>query len=116
MGKSFKIKRSDEPPVEFNIELEQTDGTSVTETFHARPRIPGSLMLDLVASGNLESSYQAAALRQFFERAIVADDRERFIKTLDTAEPAIELPELSNIANWMIEQYGDRPTLSAVPS
>jgi hypothetical protein len=116
MSKTFKVKKSDREPIEFNIEFERDDDETVTEKFRAVPVIPGSTVLDLVASGSLESAYQAAALRGFYSRALVDEDRERFFKTLDESDPAIDLTQLSEIANWLVAEYGERPTSSAEPS
>lgn len=111
--KTFTVKRSSKQSIPFNIELEQEDGPSKTVTFHLKPKVPGTLVLDLVASGSLEPAWQAAALRQFLTEALVEDERDDFFKTLETSTPPIDLTDLTSMTSWFVEQYGENPTQSA---
>jgi hypothetical protein len=114
--KTFTIKKSEKPPIPFNLDIEQEDGTTKTVTFRLKPKVPGSLILDLVASGSLGAEWQAAALRKFFSEALTADDREDFFATIDDADHPIDLKDLTSMSQWFVEQYGENPTPPAAQS
>lgn len=114
MTKSFRIKNSDKQPIEFNLDFELPDSDEVkTETFRVRPRVPGSVLLDVVAAGTLDSSYQAAAIRKFFHVALLDEDRERFFKTIEESDPPVEMTDLSDIINYLMGEYGQKSPTGA---
>jgi hypothetical protein len=87
-----------------------------TETFRCHPRIPGALLLDIASAGTIGESYQAASMRRFFDYAIVSDDLERWNKTLEEADPPIELEMLSDIMAYLMGQYTENPTSESASS
>lgn len=113
--KTFRISRSKKQPIPFHVELELEDGTFDTVVFHAKPKVAGSLILDLVASASLGPEWQAAAIRKFFTEAVVPDEVDKFFETLDHSDPPIDMLDMSSISNYLVEQYGERPTQSATP-
>ena len=113
--KTFRIARSTKKPIPFDVELEQEDGTIDTKTFHAKPKVAGTAILDLVASGSLGPEWQAAAIRKFFTEAVVKEELEDFFETLDHSDPPIDMLDMGSITNYLVEQYGERPTQSATP-
>lgn len=113
--KTFRIARSKKEPIPFDVELEQEDGEYETRTFHAKPKIAGSVILDLVASGSLGAEWQAAAIRKFFTESVVPEELDKFFDTLDHSDPPIDMLDMSSITNYLVEQYGERPTQSATP-
>lgn len=116
--KVFRIPRSERVPIEFHLVYERTvpgeDGAEptteeVVEKFHARPVIPGTMLLD-VAAGD---EGQAKAIRDFLYKAIVKEDRERWIKALNDEDNVVDPAVLALITDWLMEQYGENPTESA---
>ena len=110
-SKTFRVSRSTQSPHPFFLELEQEGGEfKKVGPFHAKPKVPGTLILDLVASGSLGAEWQAAALRKFFDQAIVDGDKDEFFKVLDESEPEVDFEQLSEISKWLVELYGENPT------
>lgn len=116
--REFRINRRGKKrlPIPFTLVIETTNESGepeeIVEQFHARPYVPGAVILDVAASFTRDGSWQAAAIQRLLDVALPDDEKERWAKTL--AHPdAPDLPELGDIADYLCEQYGERPTQSA---
>jgi hypothetical protein len=83
------------------------------EQFRLAAKIPAIVVLRLaaVSDGKVSPSKQMAALDLFLERAIHADDRERFEEMLLDAEPPIDFDELNTVVETVTEVISARPTV-----
>lgn len=101
--KSFNgaIKISDFEPLEFDL---------ANDTFKCNPAVPGSVLLKFARESSAEDSNAEDALYNFFKRALPEDEYARFRETIDSTEVIIPVEEIADIASWLLEQYGERPT------
>lgn len=125
---SFRVKRKTDRPeivipdiiVEHGPDVD-VDGVDCTHTphhedtweqtykFRAKGYLPGDVMLEVGASFAGGGGEQAKAIKGLFDVAIVDDDKAEWTAFLrDTDAPDIK--ELGEVADWLLEQYGDRPT------
>lgn len=129
---NFRVKRkSHRPPIEFPVTIETYEGVpvnpdepdgdkhsvevEVVEKFHAKGTCPGDILLSVAASMTREGGWQAAAIKDLFDYAVVDEDRERWVAFLRHPD-APDISELGDIADWLLEQYGDRPTTQSSES
>jgi hypothetical protein len=81
------------------------------EEFECIPEIPGKTILDLVAkSGGEDAGESAAVVTGFFDTVLTPESNARF--NVLAADPVriVSMETLSNIIEWLVEQYTDRPT------
>lgn len=129
--KRFKIKGTKKLPKQFELEFEvlgpepvvgpdhpvglglpeRTTETKV-EAFNARAECPGIMLLDVAAAMAGDGGEQSKGIRDFLTDVIVAGERQRWRAILDSETNVIDRDDLADIANWLLEQYGeeDRPT------
>jgi hypothetical protein len=89
------------------------------EEFTCRPEIPGKTVLNLVAKSSSEDPGETAtAITGFFKTVLVAESYERFDILSEDPDRLVSMETLSNIIEWLVEQYTDRPTQrpEALPS
>lgn len=130
--KRFKIKGVTALPKEFELEFEvkvpaeplpadalpgtpEPEPTTTTqiETFHGRPEMPGYALLSVAAAMAEEGGEQAKAIRNFLTDAIVSSERDKWRSLLNDEDKVVDSDDLAEITNWLLEQYGDRPTETA---
>lgn len=90
------------------------------QVFRCHGRIASGVLLSLgevVSGGDPEAgegvdvAEMVKALRNFFDAAIIAEDRDKWHALLDDPEIAVPFQTLSDIAGWLAGEYaGDRPT------
>ena len=92
------------------IELE-VNGT----IFHCETAIPGMVLLDFVATVDLDNPAAAgSAIQGFFKTVIVDADYEAFEKYVRDPANDVDMETLSEMAGWLAEQYmGELPTVPA---
>lgn len=138
--KVFRIPKADRPPVEFDLVFQVREQVKVntgsdadpvwemqdavpdswveeTRTFHARPNLPSGIGLDLAPAKNGDEEAAArmvAAVRHLFSIAIV--EKDEFFDVLDSDRTVVEMPELVEIAGWIVEESSNRPTNGPSPS
>jgi hypothetical protein len=138
--KVFRIPKADRPPVDFDLvfQVRKQEKTNVgtetepvwevrnvdpveweeeTRTFHARLNLPSGIGLDLAPArtGDEEAAArQVAAVRQLLSLAIV--EKDEFFDVLDSERTIVEMPELVEIAGWIVEESTNRPTSGPSPS
>ena len=128
--KRFKIKGITSLPKEFELEFTvvvpavplteeqitaglaapESTTSSQVETFHARAEMPGITLLNVAAAMSGEGGEQAKAIRDFLTDAIVATERDKWKVLLNDEDKVVNSDDLADITNWLLEQYGDRPT------
>lgn len=108
---SFTIRDKVYPFSEEFPDPEDEDITVRRYWFRARPKVPGIIMLDLAGSGVHENgSYQAAALREFLDKAIDKRDRKRFEAMLTDEDNPVDIEDLGPVIDYLTAAYADRPT------
>jgi hypothetical protein len=81
------------------------------EEFECIPEIPGKTILDLVAkSGGEDPSQSAEAVTGFFKTVLTPESNVRFDVLATDPERIVTMDTLSNVIEWLVEQYTDRPT------
>lgn len=82
------------------------------EDFTCRPEIPGKLMLDLVAQSSDDDNPAAAAaiVPKFFGSVLLPESFERFNALCDDPERVVTMQTLTDIVEWLVETYSERPT------
>lgn len=103
--KQFTVPSAEEQ-VEFDLE---------GKTFRCRPRVSAGILMRFadVAGGpedEVDSRAMVRVLREFFVNAIVREDFDEFWGLIEDPDIAIPVETLSEIANWLAEQYTERPT------
>lgn len=113
MPKQFKSKRSNLPPLEFEIEYERLlngEWTEQTDKFMANGMVPGGVMLELAAAMEKPVGVQSEELIGLLNAAIVREDRIRFMQLIKDPDATIAIETLGEILEWLAEEYGNRPT------
>lgn len=84
------------------------------ESFEAYPQLQGIVILEYVAaiaeSDESNGAEAAVMILDFFEKALVPESYERFLKLTHDPDTIVEADELTEIVSWLMEQYTDRPT------
>lgn len=101
--KNFGGSSSEETePVEFDL---------YEETFHCRPELQGSTLLTYSKRFSSENAGEVnAAFLDFFQSALKAESYERFKNLIESEDKIVKIEKLGEIAEWLIEEYTDRPT------
>lgn len=111
-SKRFKTQ-SAEGADEVFFELENTDGS--TERFDCYPALPGAVLLDLMtpaaaASEDRAGILMAVSVLEFFPKVMPPQEFERLSPRLRDMQNVIGMTQMSEIMEWLIEVYSDRPT------
>ena len=53
---------------------------------------------------------------KFFDAAIVEDDHDQFNEMTENPDTVVPMETLSEIMDWLVEQYAGRPTQPSTPS
>ena len=86
------------------------------ETFRCRPALQGRVLIKFIAESTDEDpSAGARALLKFFKEVIVTSDYERFENLTEGESTIVPMEVLSEIMEWMVEQYTARPTQQQPP-
>lgn len=100
--KNFGSPTVDVEPLEFEL---------FDETFHCRPELQGTTLLTYSKRfGSEDAAEVNAAFLDFFESALKAESYARFKEICDSEDKIIKIEKLGEIAEWLVEEYTDRPT------
>lgn len=109
--KVFKSKPRITTPLTFDLEGEKTDGREWSESFTARPAIPGAILLDFIADADSNDGGRAAeALVTFMTDVLIEEDKNRFTDLIRDTDRIIEIELLGDICEWLVSEYASRPT------
>jgi hypothetical protein len=103
-GKAFK-RAANLEPIWFTLGESQV-------RFDCEDDIPGGMILDF--SGNVEgkdgAQDQLAAVKDFFNAAIIESQQSRFWEMLYDKKEKVGVSMLIELAQWLAGEYSDRPT------
>ena len=104
-------KKQTREPVTFDLLGVDENGEEFTETFTARPSIPGMAVLSFAAEGtNTEGNQSVAAVYNFYSVAMEEEEYKRFKAFAGDPKYDIELDTLVEIIGFLVEEYASRPT------
>ncbi len=104
-SKSFSTYR----PAEDNfIELDDYEG--VTQTFKLNPSLPGKVILDFMfISGSDDVSKLAGAIQTVLDKAIVEEDKERWVTFTEDPRNGVTVNVLSEIVGHITAVLSGNP-------
>jgi hypothetical protein len=77
----------------------------------------GRSLIDFIAQSSADDpSSSARAVLGFFDQAVVEEDHEKFNRITTGGETIVPMDTLSEIMDWLVEQYTGRPTEPSTPS
>lgn len=100
--KNFGSDAPDVEPLEFDL---------YDETFHCRPELQGATLLTYSKRFASDDMGEVnTAFLDFFESALKKESYDRFKAICDSEDKIVKIEKLGEIAEWLIEEYTDRPT------
>jgi hypothetical protein len=115
------------PTKDFSKSRDDISFTLEDDTFHAYPGIAAGVLVSYVSkvntailsaqsaggveaqsAGGVEAQYEAC--REVMELCLLKESYARFQERLDDNTQPIDLGQINDIAMWLFEQYGLRPT------
>ncbi len=79
------------------------------DDYEAIPECPGGLLLDLAAA-NDSGKTEASTAVKLLDAVLTGDSAERFKTALRRPDNPISLGDLTDIIQWLVEEYTGRPT------
>ena len=96
------IRASELPPLTFEL---------CDQTFHCKPALQSKKLLEFVKSADDDSGLSIGeTIHKFMESVIVPDDVPAWQELMDSEEFIVDVPTLSEVVTWLVEQYSARPT------
>lgn len=90
--------------------IEMTDFEGTTHTFKLNPALPGKVILDFMfVSGSDDSSKLAEAINTVIDKAIVADDKERWTEFSEDARNGVTIAVLSEVVGHITSVLSGNP-------
>jgi hypothetical protein len=87
------------------------------EVFRCQPALQGRVLIEFIAQSSADDPASGArAVLQFFNAAIVDADHDRFKTMTESSEHIVTMDTLTEIMDWLVEQYTGRPTEQPSPS
>ena len=87
------------------------------KTFRCQPAMQGRQLIEFIAQSSVEDpSSSARAVLQFFDNAIVEADHDQFNEMTHSSETVVPMETLTEVMDWLVEQYTGRPTEPPSPS
>jgi hypothetical protein len=83
------------------------------DTFVARGEVPAGLIMTTLASFTRGGQAGSDGVLQFLQGTLVDADSDRFMRLIRDKDVRVHMKNLAKITDWLMEQYGDRPTESA---
>jgi hypothetical protein len=100
--KNFGAPVEDVEPLEFTL---------FEETFKCRPQLQGATLLTYSKRFASEDLAEVnAAFLDFFESALKTESYKAFKAVIESEDKIVNIETLGEIAEWLIEEYTDRPT------
>lgn len=88
------------------------------EVFRCSPVLQGYTLIKFIsqASDPEDAGSSAGAVLDFFDHALYKEDRQKFKAMAESEDYIIPLETLTEIMDWLVEQYAGRPTQLSTPS
>lgn len=87
------------------------------ESFDCKPELQGATLLTYSKRFSSDDLSEVnAAFLDFFESALKRESYERFKALCESEDKIVKIETLGEIAEWLIEEYTDRPTKGSKPS
>lgn len=102
-------QRPDLSPVAFKIAGYDKDGDEHLFTFHARASVPMGTIMELLSGTDGEGNMDNAAIMRFLKEAVIVDERDAFVVTLDRADLSFDASMLGDLGDWLGDRYMNRP-------
>lgn len=99
--RSFDIAPTNSDPPTFSV---------VGREFKCLPDPPAGVMTDLVISADGTPSTQTAGLIGFIKGCLPDSEAEAFDLLIYDKDTVVPIETLMQIAEWLVEQYAQRPT------
>lgn len=81
------------------------------EEFSCIPEIPGKTVLNLVAKTSSENPADSAdAITDFFKTVLTEESSARFDALAVDPHRIVSMQTLTEVLEWLVEQYTNRPT------
>ena len=109
-GELPEDERPDLTPIPFQIVGYDAEGEPSSFTFHARASVPMGSMMKMIRGVDAKGDMDTAAIMQFLNEVLIADDRDRWTTTLDRDDLAFSATMLGDLGEWLGEHYMNRPT------
>ena len=101
--------RPDLTPIDFKIAGYDDEGDEHLFTFHARASVPYGTIMDLIGGIDSDGNMDNPAIMRFLKEAVIADERDEFVRTLDDEALAFDAEMLGELGEWLGERYMNRP-------
>lgn len=95
------ITEEEKAPVTFDI---------ADETFTAKPDIQGIVLMDFLEESTSGGVSSIVAFKSFLKEALEEEEYKRFNTYLRTAPKQIPVETITEIVQFLIEEYTSRPT------
>jgi hypothetical protein len=92
-------------------ELEPISFALLGETFNCKPILPGATLVEIISAIDGSTGSGGDAVTETFRAALTPADVDRFYALLKDEDYVVSLQTLVDILQWLVEQYGQRPTL-----
>ena len=80
-------------------------------TYRCKPAMQGRLLIEFIARSSAnDPAAGAQAVLDFFDSAIIESDLQHFKDVLSSEDKIVPMDTLTEIMDWMIEEYTGRPT------
>jgi len=87
------------------------------ERFKCVQALQGRTLIEFIARSSVDNpSESAKAVLDFFDSALAPEDRERFTELTASEDRIVPMDTLTEIMDWLVEQYTARPTEPSTPS
>lgn len=92
-------------------EVEPLNFKIYDEEFSCYPEIQGKVVLELAAlSDSDDSAENAGAILKFFSRVLLPESHTRFEDLISDPNRIVSVQLLTEILQWLVEEYTNRPT------
>ena len=82
----------------------------LSESFEARPRLQGAVILEFLSVIDDGSSASAAQLLTLIKAALVEESWTRFDALIHNPDTIVEIETIGEIVSFLVEEYTSRPT------
>jgi len=80
------------------------------EEFECNPHIQGKTILEFASMSESDSSDAASAILDFFSKVMKSESHERFTALAEDPKRIVPVETLTEIIQWLVEEYTNRPT------
>lgn len=94
-------------------QLREGEWTTAESKLAAKGMVSPALVLSTVASFSRGGSAAANGLMSFYAQALRPDSIKEFNRLTSDESVRLDMKSLAEICDWIMEQYGERPTVSA---